>query len=252
MVMKLLDVEDLGVRIGDKTILEGLTMGLDEGESYILFGPNGSGKSTLLHAIMGIPPFQMFSGSINFRGKDITGMDVYERTQMGVTVGFQHPPAIDGVRLSELLKICLDKEVDEDFSEEELGLIKRFRLTDFLDRSTNVGFSGGEKKRAEILQMIFLKPRLLLLDEPDSGVDVESLVLIGEEIQRYLEETGSSALIITHKGDILEHVMARYACVLLGGKIHCFAEPKQIYHDIRTRGYEECVNCRIRVEEDWV
>jgi Fe-S cluster assembly ATP-binding protein len=114
-----------------------------------------------------------------------------------------------------------------------------------------VGFSGGERKRAEILQMLFLKPKLLLLDEPDSGVDVESLKLIASKLQQYIEETGSSALIVTHKGDILEYVKSKYACVLLEGKTHCFVNPKRVYETIKKSGYEKCVACELRVKEEW-
>jgi len=114
-----------------------------------------------------------------------------------------------------------------------------------------VGFSGGERKRSEILQLIFLKPKLLLLDEPDSGVDVESLRLIAGEIQRYVERSGSSALIITHKGDIMDYIKAKYGCVLLNGTFHCFTHPTRIYEDIKKLGYEECVSCRVRSTGGW-
>jgi Fe-S cluster assembly ATP-binding protein len=166
-------------------------------------------------------------------------------------VSFQNPPEITGVKLGDLLKLCLGKNSSEDFSDEEKKLIEAFRLTDFLNRDINVGFSGGERKRSEILQLIFLKPRLMLLDEPDSGVDVESLRLIAMQIQKYTENSGASALIITHKGDILEHVRAGYGCILLEGQFHCFTEPMGIYDDIKKLGYEGCVACRIRTREGW-
>jgi Fe-S cluster assembly ATP-binding protein len=114
-----------------------------------------------------------------------------------------------------------------------------------------LGFSGGERKRSEILQLIFLKPTLLLLDEPDSGVDVESLKMIATEIQNYVASTGSSALIITHKGDILEYIKASYGCILLNGQFHCYKDPMRIYEDIKRLGYEECVACRVRTDEGW-
>ncbi len=130
---------------------------------------------------------------------------------------------------------------------EEKRMIDIFRLNDFLGRDINVGFSGGERKRSEILQLIFLKPKLMLLDEPDSGVDVESLKLIASEIQRYVEGSKSSALIITHKGDILEYVKAEYGCILLDGQFYCYKDPSGIYNDIKKQGYEGCVACRHRV-----
>jgi Fe-S cluster assembly ATP-binding protein len=246
--MTILEVEDLTVKIGNKVILEDISFSLKGNESYILFGPNGSGKTTLINAIMGVPPYEIVSGEIRFMGEDITMKSTDERSKVGISMGFQNPPEITGVKLSSLLKLCLGKD---EFSEEEKKLIEAFKLTEFLDRDINVGFSGGERKRAEILQMIFLKPRLLLLDEPDSGVDVESLKLIASEIQRYSERTGSSALIITHKGDILEHIKAKYASVLLEGQIHCFSNPKRIFEKIKRSGYEECVKCQERITEGW-
>jgi len=245
----LLEVRDLRVKVENRVILDGINLSLQDKENYILFGPNGSGKTTLISAIMGIPSYQVVSGQILFMGKDITKEDIDERSKLGISVAFQNPPEITGVKLAVMLKLCLGKDTDDEFSEEEAKLIDAFRLTEFLERDINVGFSGGERKRAEILQMIFLKPRLLLLDEPDSGVDVESLKFIATEIERYVEGNGSSALIITHKGDILDYIKARYACVLLEGKIHCFKDPERIYEDIKRNGYESCVACRINLPE---
>ena len=249
--MNILEVEDLSVKVENKFIFKGVSFGLKSGESHILFGPNGSGKTTLVSALMGLPQFEITSGKVTFTGIDITFKSVEERAKLGMVVSFQNPPEITGVKLADLLKLCLGKSAGEDFSEEEKGLIDAFRLTEFLNRDINVGFSGGERKRSEILQLIFLKPKLLLLDEPDSGVDVESLRLIAGEIQRYVEKNGSSALIITHKGDILEYVKAKYGCVLLDGRLHCFKHPLKIYESIKKLGYEECVACRRRVTEGW-
>jgi Fe-S cluster assembly ATP-binding protein len=249
--MNILEVRDLKVKVGDKIILDAINLKLKSKENYIMFGPNGSGKTTLINAIMGIPTNEVLSGKILFMGKDITRKSVDERSKLGICVGFQNPPEITGVKLSDVLKLCLGKDSRDEFGEEEKKLIEAFQLTELLDRGINVGFSGGERKRAEVLQMIFLKPKLLLLDEPDSGVDVESLKLIASEIQRYVDETGSSALIITHKGDILEYINAKYACVLLKSIIYCFADPKRIYENIKRSGYEECVTCQERVTEVW-
>jgi len=249
--MDILEVKDLIVNVEGKPILKGVTFSLKSGESHILFGPNGSGKTTLISALMGLPTYEAASGTIFFNGRDITTKSVVERAKLGMAVSFQNPPEITGVKLVDLLKVCLGKKTEETFSEEEQRLIEVFRLTDFLNRDLNVGFSGGERKRSEILQLIFLKPKLLLLDEPDSGVDVESLKLIATEIQRYVESSGSSALVITHKGDILEHIKAKYGCILLDGQLHCFTQPMNIYEDIKKVGYEECVACRRRVVGGW-
>jgi len=249
--MNILEVRDLTVQVGDTRIIDGINFKLESGESYIMFGPNGSGKSTLINAIMGIPFYEVVAGKIFFMGEDITRKSVDERSKFGISMAFQHPPEIMGVKLSALLKVCLGQDLKYEFNEEEKELIDAFRLTEFLDRDINVGFSGGERKRSEILQMILLKPKLLLLDEPDSGVDVESLKLIASEIQRYIKESNSAALIITHKGDILEFVKSKYACVLLEGKMHCFLDPKKVYNTIKEKGYVECVACDLRVREAW-
>lgn len=250
-VDNILDVRDLTVKVEDKIILESIDLELRAGESYIVFGPNGSGKTSLIHAIMGIPPFEVVSGEIIFMGRDISKLNVYERASLGLSIGFQHPPEIRGIKLGDLLKICLGRDRHYSFSKEEQAMIESFRLTEFLDRDINVAFSGGERKRAEILQAIFLKPKLLFLDEPDSGVDIDSLKLIADELQRYLEESGSAALIITHKGDILNHIKSKYACIIMNGKSHCFNDPIKIYNEIRENGYQHCISCNMRRKEGW-
>ncbi|MGD6934147.1 MAG: Fe-S cluster assembly ATPase SufC [Candidatus Bathyarchaeia archaeon] len=249
--MSLLEVKDLSVKVEGKEILKNLTFNLKEGKSHILFGPNGSGKTTLISTLMGLPGYEVVSGQILFRGIDITNKGVDERAKLGIIVSFQNPPEITGVKLGDLLKLCLGKSAQDEFSFEEMEQIEAFRLTNFLNRDVNLGFSGGERKRSEILQLIFLKPQLLLLDEPDSGVDVESLKMISTAIQKYIESSGSSALIITHKGDIMENIKASYGCILLSGQFHCFKDPMRIYEDIKRLGYEECVACRIRTDQGW-
>ncbi len=247
-MMNILEVRDLKVSIGTKVILSDISLSLKSKENYVLFGPNGSGKTTLINAIMGVPPYEIASGKIVFMGEDITMKSVDERSKLGISMGFQNPPEVTGVKLLDLLKLCLGKD---EFGVEERKLIEAFKLVEFLDRDINVGFSGGERKRAEILQIIFLRPKLLLLDEPDSGVDVQSLKMIAGEVQRYIESTGGSALIITHKGDILEHIKAKYACVLMEGRMHCFADPKSTFEKIKRRSYEECIACQERVLVGW-
>jgi Fe-S cluster assembly ATP-binding protein len=249
--MSMLEVIDLSVKVEGKLILKDLSFNLKEGASHILFGPNGSGKTTLISTLMGLPGYEISSGKILFQGVDITKMGVDERAKLGMIVSFQNPPEITGVKLGDLLKLCLGKASSDEFSAEEMAQIEAFRLTNFLNRDVNMGFSGGERKRSEILQLIFLKPRLLLLDEPDSGVDVESLRMIAIEIQKYVESSGASALIITHKGDILEYIKASYGCILLRGQFHCYRDPLRIYEDIKRLGYEECVACRVRTNEGW-
>jgi Fe-S cluster assembly ATP-binding protein len=245
-----LEIENLKVKVEDKTILNGISLRLKQGERSFIFGPNGSGKSTLLKTIMGIPSCIVESGAIKYKGIEITGMNVYERSKLGITMAFQQPPEIRGVKLSQMLKLCLGKKRTEEFSPDEKDAIERFKLTEFLDRDVNVGFSGGERKRAEILQMLFLKPSLILLDEPDSGVDVDSLKLLSEELDNYLRTSNASSLIITHKGDILDYIKAERACVMMDGMNHCFPDPRTVYAEIRAGGYEHCLSCSTRVQEE--
>ena len=245
-----LEIKGLKVRVEDKTILNGISLRLERGERSFIFGPNGSGKSTLLKTVMGIPSYVVESGSIRYMGVEITEMNVYERSKLGITMAFQQPPEIRGVKLSQMLKLCLGKKRAEEFSSDEKDAIERFKLTEFLERDVNVGFSGGERKRAEILQMLFLKPSLILLDEPDSGVDVDSLKLLSEELDNYLRTSNASSLIITHKGDILDYIKAERACVVMDGMNHCFPDPRTVYAEIRAGGYEHCLSCSTRIQEE--
>lgn len=242
----MLKVEELSVSVEGKQILKDINLTIPKGSVYAVFGPNGSGKSTLLMAIAGVPNYKITKGRIVFEGENVTWMNLDERARLGMALAFQNPPEITGVKLRDMLKICLGKKPHEDFSRKELELIKSFRLEGFLDRNVNVGFSGGERKRAEVLQVLLMKPKLLLLDEPDSGVDVESLKLIGRAIQEYLDESGSSAIIVTHQGQVLEHLRADMACVLLDGRIHCYGNPPEVFESIKKYGYEKCVVCTKR------
>ena len=240
----ILEIRDLSVTIDDKPILNNIYLSIPHGESYVMFGPNGSGKSTLLKAIMGIPPYKILSGEIIFEGQDITELPIDERIKLGISTSYQNPPEIKGVKLIDIFKFCLKKKPNEDLDPEQVALIEKFNLTSFLSRDINVGFSGGERKRSEVLQMLFLKPKLMLLDEPDSGVDVESMKLIADEIQNYITATGSSVLIVTHQGEILNHISTEKACVLLDSRIHCYRNSQEIFSTIKDVGFAKCVECQ--------
>ncbi|OYT53261.1 MAG: Fe-S cluster assembly ATPase SufC [Candidatus Altiarchaeales archaeon ex4484_2] len=244
--MNTLEIENLSVEVGGKKILKDITLHLPGGETMVFFGPNGSGKTTLMLTIAGMPEYKVTDGKIVFNGEDITSMKVDERAKRGLGVGFQLPPEIIGVKLRDMVKICGGKNPREDLTREESELIERFNLGDFINRDLNSGFSGGERKRAEMLQLLAMKPVMLLLDEPDSGVDVGSLRLVGRELQNYLDSSGASALIITHHGNILEHIKAETACVMMDGRIWCRGDPGEIYDNILEKGYRGCVECEIR------
>jgi len=242
----LLAIQDLSVEVEGRLVIRDLYLYLSKGETYVVFGPNGSGKTSLLMSIAGIPPYKVVKGRIVFEGRDVSQLPPDERARLGIALAFQHPPEVKGLRLSELLKICTGRKPEEELSEEVLRRAERLRLLDLLDREVNVGFSGGERKRAEVLAVLSMKPKLLLLDEPDSGVDVESLKLICSEIKDYLKSTHASAVVVTHQGQILEYLEAEKACVLFGGAIYCYREPKRIFETIRQVGYKACVECMER------
>jgi Fe-S cluster assembly ATP-binding protein len=242
----ILEVENLSVEVEGKRIIDGVDIALEEGETYVLFGPNGSGKTSLVNTIMGLPEYRVVSGKIVFDGVDVTRKPINERAKLGMRLGFQLPPEIRGVKLRDILKVCARVGPKEGLRGEHLDLVEKLRLTEFLDRDINMGFSGGERKRAEMLQMILMRPKLMLLDEPDSGVDAESLKLLGELVQDYLSESKASALIITHQGQILEYIKARKSCVFMEKIVYCHAVPKEIIKSIQEKGYEGCLECQRR------
>lgn len=243
--MALLKIKDLSVASGRKVILKKINMDIEQHETFAIFGPNGSGKSTLMNTLMGIPNYRVINGSIIFRGKDITKMSILERVRLGIGVSFQQPPEVKGISLMDMINICQGKKPGTELDDETMRLVKTFRLDEFLDRNINVDFSGGEKKRADLLQVLLLKPRLLMLDEPDSGVDIVSLKLICQEIYNYIKKSKASAIIITHQGEVLNYIKAKRACIIYEGENYCYHSPQKILKDIRENGYEGCVNCRI-------
>jgi len=242
-VEPLLKVEDLTVEVGGRQVVRDLTLEVPRGETYVIFGPNGSGKTSLLMSIAGIPSYKVVKGRILFEGKDLTPLPADVRARMGIALAFQYPPEIKGVKLKDLLKICGGLKPEDKLSEELLDLAKKLRVYELLEREIHVGFSGGERKRVEVMLVLAMKPKLLLLDEPDSGVDVESLKLISEEIQNYLKTHNASSIIVTHQGQILEYIDAEKACVLFGGSVYCYREPRRIFNTIREVGYKACVEC---------
>jgi len=242
----MLKIKDLSVAVEDKEIIHDVNMTINNGETHVLFGPNGAGKSTLLMAIMGFPKYKVTKGSISFKGKDITNLSVDERARMGIGISFQRPPVVRGVKTRDMVAACLRGRGDGDIIGE---LAERADLNDFLERDINYGFSGGEIKRSELMQLLAQRPELTLLDEPESGVDLVNIVLIGELMNDLLEkncpiqERKCMGLIITHTGHILDYVNARTGYVMCGGTIGCVGDPHEMLATIREKGYEECISC---------
>ena len=249
-------IEELRVEVGGKPILQNVNMEIPDGETHILFGPNGSGKTSLMMTLMGFSGYDVTHGKITFKGEDVTRMPIHERAVLGIGVMFQRPPTINGIKTRNLVEICGNgRSVDVE------GLAGDLNLTDFLDRDVNHNFSGGEIKRSELLQLMAQQPDLVLLDEPESGVDLESIVLLGETINTLLgrgirlpQDTPhkevmacrkKSALVITHTGHILDYITADRGQVLYNGVLCCSRNAREILKWIREYGYEECVRCTI-------
>ncbi|MBW1798157.1 MAG: ATP-binding cassette domain-containing protein, partial [Deltaproteobacteria bacterium] len=170
----MLQIEDLQVKLGDKEILKHIDLEIRPGETHILFGPNGSGKTSLLMTIMGYPQYEVVAGKIVFKGEDITHLPIDERASLGIGMSFQRPPTINGLKTRQMVQLCAKDEVDEE------DLAKQVNFEEFLDRDVNAGFSGGEIKRSELLQLMAQAPDLMLFDEPESGVDMENISLVGK------------------------------------------------------------------------
>lgn len=242
----MLEVEDLTVEVGGREVIHDVSFNIDVGETLALFGPNGSGKTTLLMAIMGFPRYKVTRGRILFNKEDVTHLPVDERSRMGIGILFQRPPVVRGVKMREMVRACLGGREDGNVIEQ---LAERANMVELLDREVNYGFSGGEVKRSELLQLIAQSPEFVLLDEPDSGVDLVNISLVGEMINELLQKTHmrnrtSSGLIITHTGHILDYVNADRACVLLNGGIWCRGNPQEILTSIKSHGYEGCAVCQ--------
>ena len=242
----MLEVEDLTVEVGGREVIHDVSFNIDIGETLALFGPNGSGKTTLLMAIMGFPRYKVTRGCILFNKEDVTHLPVDERSRMGIGILFQRPPVVRGVKMREMVRACLGGREDGNVIEQ---LAERANLVELLDREVNYGFSGGEVKRSELLQLIAQSPEFVLLDEPDSGVDLVNISLVGKMINELLQKNRmrsrtSSGLIITHTGHILDYVNADRACVLLNGGIWCRGNPQEILTSIKSHGYEGCAVCQ--------
>ncbi|MCQ4406769.1 MAG: Fe-S cluster assembly ATPase SufC [Sulfolobaceae archaeon] len=239
-------VENLHVEVEGKEVLKGVNLEVNRGEVNVLMGPNGSGKTTLSLALMGHPKYKITKGRILLEGEDITGLEPHERARKGLFLAFQNPIEISGVRLSTLLTLEANRVFGSSIKPEEtLSVIrdvaKRVGLSEsLLNRNVFEGFSGGEKKRTEIAQMLLLKPKIAILDEPDSGVDVDGLKIIADNISKLLQEKGTGFLIITHYRRILEYVKPTKVHVMYKGKI-VVSGGEELSAKIDREGYESVV-----------
>jgi Fe-S cluster assembly ATP-binding protein len=240
----MLEIDDLWVNIDGQEVLKGINLRVPVGETHILFGKNGSGKSSLLMTIMGFERYAVKQGRISFLGQDITHLPTFERARLGLGLSFQRPPTIRGVKTKDVLRVCSRGAIVPEV------LAAAYDFTQFLDREVNYGFSGGEIKRSELLQLLAQDPKMVLLDEPESGVDLENLQVVGKIIAHLLQKDRrpqareKSGLIITHTGFIMDYINVDRAYILSGGRLCCQGNPRDLLQDIKNFGYEECAKCR--------
>jgi Fe-S cluster assembly ATP-binding protein len=241
-----LEIKNLHAQVGEQQILKGLDLSVDAGEVHALMGPNGSGKSTLANVIMGNPAFEVTEGQILFRGEDITEADPDERARLGLFMAFQYPVAIPGVTVTKYLRMVMNAH-REARGEEEISL-KDFRKTveaamelthvrrEFTTRYLNDGFSGGEKKRLEILQLALQQPRVAVLDETDSGLDIDALNVVANGVNTVAKDSGMGVLIITHYQRILHLVQPDRVSILFDGRIVKEGGP-ELVEQLEREGY---------------
>lgn len=237
----ILEVKNLTVGVEDTILLKEVDLNIRKGEIHIIFGPNGSGKSSLVNTIMGLPGYRVLSGDIIYMGESILNRSLTERAKMGIGLAFQHPPVVEGVTLKTLLQsISRNEEPLESMAEE-------IDLEDYLTRDVNVGFSGGERKRTELIQLMAQNPQLVMFDEPDSGVDVDSINLMVKIMKKLLEkkrpirERESGGIIVTHSGVILDSIHANKGYVMVDGRIVCGGSPLDIFDTIKKFGFSKCI-----------
>lgn len=235
----MLKIERLYVTVGERLVLNDVNLEIANGEVHVLFGPNGSGKSSLVMTILGHPSYKVINGRIIFKGIDITEMPTEERIKLGISAALQNPPKLQGIKLKDLLNRIAEERIKDNGL---LKLIDRLRIgEDLLNRYVNVGFSGGETKKCEIIQAFATNPDFIILDEPDSGVDIENLDLIGRVISEFI--VGKSALVITHHGYILRYLKPVKAHIMFKGSIACDGDPEEMLMQISQRGYGWCEKC---------
>ena len=241
----LLEVSNLHAEVADQPILKGLNLTVNYGEVHAIMGPNGSGKSTLANVLSGRPGYTVTDGSVLFEGNDLGELEAHERALAGIFLAFQYPVEIPGVSNMEFLKASLEAQAHArgEAQPNAAALIKQARTLasgldlnpDFLKRGVNEGFSGGEKKRNEILQMKMLQPKLALLDETDSGLDIDALQVVAKGVNEY-RDSGNGIVLVTHYQRLLDYIEPDFVHVLADGKI-IQSGPKELALELEEKGY---------------
>ena len=241
--MNTLKIENLHVNVGNKEILKGINLVVNEGEIHAIMGPNGNGKSTLLNAIMGHPSYTVTSGSITYNGEDVLKMSVDERSKKGLFLAMQYPKEIAGVTNSDFLRAAINTRLDKNISlfkfikEMDNGISQLKMKEDLAHRFVNDGFSGGEKKRNEILQMMMLHPSIAMLDEIDSGLDVDAIKLVSDAIIKLKEESNLGLMVVSHYERFFSLVKPTHSHVIVDGRIVVEGDSELVYK-IDNDGYD--------------
>lgn len=251
----ILQIRDLHAKVEDNEILNGINLNIGEGEVHVIMGPNGAGKSTLGSCIIGDPRYIKTSGRIIFKGEDITEERTDIIARKGVFLSFQNPVEVPGITLANFIRTALEARTGErirmwDFRKElEKTMAILGMDSSYADRDLNVGFSGGEKKKAEILQLLMLKPDLAILDETDSGLDVDAVRIVSKGVEEYKKQIGGALLIITHSTRILEALSVDRTHVLVDGVIVDNGDATLV-DEINQKGFERFINCEDCKNED--
>ena len=254
MSEQLLQINQIHADIEEKEILHGVSLNINPGETHVLMGPNGAGKSTLGHVLMGNPKYHISSGNIIFKGNDITGESTDKRARDGIFLSFQEPLEVPGLSLESFIRSAIRQKTGRpirvwEFHKELKKAMDVLQLDEsYTQRSLNVGFSGGEKKKAEILQLMMLKPSLAILDETDSGLDVDAVRLVSEGVRAYQREQKGALLIITHSTRILEALHVDYTHVMVDGHIVATGDGSLV-DKINEEGYESFIQAAGKTEE---
>ena len=246
MADKLLTINELSASVFGKPILDGVNLNIGKGETHVLMGPNGAGKSTLGNVIMGNPVYTLDGGSITFDGEDITGESTDKRAKRGMFLSFQNPLEVPGLSLEEFIRNAIRQKTGKPIKifafRKQLAAAMELLGMDpsYAERDLNVGFSGGEKKKAEILQLLMLEPRFAILDETDSGLDVDAVRTVSEGIREYQRREDGALLIITHSTKILESLKVDYTHILVKGKIVKTGDASLV-DEINRDGFEKYI-----------
>lgn len=241
----LLKVEDLHVSVEKRELLRGINLNVEKGDIIAIMGHNASGKTTLALTLAGFPQYTVTRGRIIFNGEDITYKAIHERAKAGLAIAFQSPPAIRGIRLRDIIAISggmnpWESKFPSDFVN---GILKKVGLEPelYANRELNVGFSGGERKRSELAQIFAMKPKLIILDEIDSGVDIDSLRIVGGSLREYIEVNNCAAIVITHHRHILNFLRPKEVHIMSNGRIWLSGSYDELVPRIESHGYEALI-----------